>query len=75
MESLLIGSDVEITVLRIERNQVRLGIVAPGQVTILRAELLAGEKKDNDVPLPQEKALSAGVECAARGLAHDPAAT
>lgn len=38
-ESLLIGQDVKITVLKLERNHVRIGIEAPGSVTILRAEL------------------------------------
>ena len=39
-ESILIGSDVKITVLKVERNHVRIGIEAPGEVMILRAELL-----------------------------------
>lgn len=39
-ESVLIGQDVKVTVLKIERNHVRIGIEAPGEVTILRAELL-----------------------------------
>jgi carbon storage regulator len=39
-ESLLIGDGVRITVIKVERNQVRLGIEAPGHVGILRAELL-----------------------------------
>jgi carbon storage regulator len=39
-ESLLIGSDVRVTVLKVERNHVRIGIEAPGEVTILRAELV-----------------------------------
>lgn len=38
-ESLLIGENVRVTVLKVERNHVRIGIEAPGEVTILRAEL------------------------------------
>jgi carbon storage regulator len=40
LESILIGSDVKITILKVERSHVRIGIEAPGSVTILRAELV-----------------------------------
>ena len=39
-QQILIGSDIAITVVKIEGNQVRLGIEAPPGVTILRRELL-----------------------------------
>ena len=39
-ESLLIGDDVEITLINVEGNQVKVGIKAPDDVTILRAELV-----------------------------------
>lgn len=39
-ESLWIGDEVRITVVKVERNGVRLGIEAPGGVSILREELL-----------------------------------
>ena len=38
-ESLLIGDDVEITVLSVEAGRARLAIQAPRSVTILRSEL------------------------------------
>lgn len=38
-ESLLIGEDVEISVLSVEAGRVRLAIKAPKDVTILRSEL------------------------------------
>jgi carbon storage regulator len=34
-----IGSDITITVLEIRGNQIRIGIEAPEEVTVLRAEL------------------------------------
>lgn len=37
---ILIGDDVRITVVKIDRNSVRLGIEAPGTTTIVREELL-----------------------------------
>jgi carbon storage regulator len=38
-QRLTIGTDIRITVVRIDRNQVRLGIEAPAGVAILRNEL------------------------------------
>lgn len=40
MQSIMIGSDIKITVVKVDRNQVRIGIEAPPQVTILRDELI-----------------------------------
>lgn len=40
MQSLVIDQDIKITVIRVEGNQVRLGIEAPGHVRILRGELM-----------------------------------
>jgi carbon storage regulator len=38
-EKIHIGSDVTITVLEIRGNKIRIGIEAPEEVTVLRAEL------------------------------------
>ncbi len=38
-QQVMIGGDIQITVVRIDRNQVRLGIQAPPGLTILRSEL------------------------------------
>ena len=40
MEKLFIGDDICITVVRLEGGQVRLGIDAPRDVTVVRAELV-----------------------------------
>ena len=40
MEKLFIGDDICITVVRLEGGQVRLGIEAPRQVAVVRAELV-----------------------------------
>ena len=39
-QRVMIGSDIRITIVRIDRNQVRLGIQAPMGVSILRSELV-----------------------------------
>ena len=43
MEKLYIGDNVCVTVVRLEGGQVRLGIDAPREVSVVRAELLAGQ--------------------------------
>ncbi len=39
-EALIIGDDIEVTVLSVNGNQVKIGIDAPKDVEILREELL-----------------------------------
>ena len=38
-ETILIGDDIEVTVMRVSGNQVRIGIEAPRDVPIVREEL------------------------------------
>jgi carbon storage regulator len=40
MEKLYIGDDICVTVVRLEGGQVRLGIEAPREVSVVRAELV-----------------------------------
>src|SRR3954454_2966787 len=42
MEKLFIGDDICVTVVRLEGGQVRLGIDAPREVSVVRAELVPG---------------------------------
>jgi carbon storage regulator len=44
----MIGSDIKITIVKVERNQVRIGIEAPRGVTILRDELIADTDEESD---------------------------
>jgi carbon storage regulator len=44
-QQILIGSDITITVVRIEGNHVRLGIEAPPGVSVLRDELITRQKR------------------------------
>jgi len=50
LQSIMIGSDIKITVVKVERNQVRIGIEAPRGVTILREELVDFSDADADAP-------------------------
>jgi carbon storage regulator len=40
LEGIVIGNDIRITVVKVERNHVRIGIEAPGDVVVVREELL-----------------------------------
>ncbi len=58
LESIAIGDQIRITVVKMDRNQVRLGIEAPGDLMVLREELLRDKE---------------GSEAAEAGHALDPA--
>jgi carbon storage regulator len=58
--SIRIGNDIVLTVVKIDRNQVRLGIEAPLDVTILRQELVI------DIPEGQELMFEADMAGAGR---------
>lgn len=47
-ESLLIGEEVEVTVLAVEAGRVRLAIQAPREVPILRSELRAAAQTNRE---------------------------
>ena len=44
-ESIKIGSDITITVLKINSKQIRIGVNAPKEITVLRTELFSAEPK------------------------------
>ena len=54
LQSIMIGPDIKITIVKVERNQVRIGIEAPRNVTILRDELagleVTGSLQDLETP-------------------------
>jgi carbon storage regulator len=39
-EKIMVGDDIIITIVKIDRNQVRIGIEAPGHVPVYREEIL-----------------------------------
>lgn len=46
-ESLMIGDDIEITISKIEEGNIKIGIKAPKNVTILRKELYEQVEEEN----------------------------
>lgn len=46
-ESIIIGEDIEITVLEVEENRVKIGIDAPMDINILRKEIYIDITEEN----------------------------
>jgi len=50
-QSIMIGDDVEVTVLAVSRDKIRLGITAPRDVPVFRKEVylsIQGERAESD---------------------------
>lgn len=67
LESIRISDDITITILRIRGNKVRIGIEAPKEIPVLRAELQdqsleAPLKTANRKPMPHVIAALQGLE-------------
>ena len=58
-ESIMIGNDVEITVIEVKGEQVRLGISAPKSVPIHRKEIYLQIKEANNEIVSNETDMSA----------------
>jgi carbon storage regulator len=67
-QSIMIGDEIEVIVLEVRGEQVRLGIKAPRTVTVHRREisdaiqrenLMAAQAQPEDVPAPAKKVRSA----------------
>lgn len=61
-ERILIGDNVVVTVLAVERGKLRLGFEAPRDVRITRKELLASGSWQRDTAEVQETALAGAAE-------------
>ncbi len=54
-EDILIGEDILVKVVNIEKNKVQLGIKAPSTVAIYRQELVEKVKKQNQASIIYQK--------------------
>jgi carbon storage regulator len=61
-QRVLIGPDISITIVRIDRNQVRIGISAPPNVPILRHELVEKRLKSDAPALVQPAPVEVETE-------------
>ena len=50
-ESIMIGDQVEVQILAVEGDQVKIGIVAPKSIKVHRAEVFASIKAQNEAAL------------------------
>jgi carbon storage regulator len=55
MEKLFIGDDICVTVVRLDGGQVRLGIDAPREVAVVRAELVPERQLPRTHPMSSQK--------------------
>lgn len=51
-QQIMIGPDIQITIVKIDRNQVRIGIQAPAGIPILRQELTGKPGSGSSAPAP-----------------------
>jgi carbon storage regulator len=54
----MIGPDIKITIVKVERNQVRIGIDAPRGVSILRDELIEPSRHDPNNRSDEQSSLA-----------------
>jgi len=64
-ESLIIGDDIEITIVSVRGNQVKIGVQAPSEITVYRKELYERIKCEN---LEAAKAKEEGISALAKLL-------
>jgi len=55
-EKIVINGDIIVTIVKIDRNQVRIGIEAPGHIPVYREEILPAAQHELDL---QEFAINA----------------
>jgi carbon storage regulator len=67
-QSIMIGDDIEISVLAVARDKIRLGITAPREVPVFRKEVYLSIK---DEQVTANRGASKRVDNALDGLSHD----
>ena len=60
-ESIMIGDDIEITVLAVDGEQIKLGINAPKQIEIHRKEIHLAIQQENSDALKSESSILSGL--------------
>ena len=56
-EAIIIGEDIEITILEVEENRVKIGIDAPRDINILRKEIYIDISEENKKSLDMDEGL------------------
>ena len=71
-EKLIIGNEIEIQVLRIGRDNVRLGIKAPSHISIYRYEIYEAIKQENVTAVQSQIPDKTTVEAITKVLNTEP---
>jgi carbon storage regulator len=75
-QSIMIGDDVEVSVLSVVGEKVRIGIQAPQNVPVFRTEIYIEIQRQQEpgagAPAPQDGEGPAEVDQALRGLSSEP---
>jgi carbon storage regulator len=74
-EKLIIGNEIEIQVLRIGRDNVRLGIKAPSHISIYRYEIYEAIKKENVTATQSQIPDKDTMDALTRALNPEPTKT
>jgi carbon storage regulator len=72
-ETLLIGDDVELEILEIGASQVKLGIRAPREITVLRKEIRLTMAQNQAAAVQAKPAALALLRCELAGRGPGPA--
>ena len=67
-QSIMIGDDVEVTVLAVSRDKIRLGITAPRDIPVFRKEVFVSIKEEQ---MASEDGASERVGTALNRLSND----
>jgi carbon storage regulator len=67
-QSIMIGDDVEVTVLAVSRDKIRLGITAPRDIPVFRKEVFVSIKEEQ---MASEDGASEQVGTALNRLSND----
>jgi carbon storage regulator len=70
-QSIMIGSDIRILVVGIDRDQVKLGIEAPRHVPVHRFEIFAEIHRDSSPEAPAGKLAAVGKAAAEADITGD----
>jgi carbon storage regulator len=65
-QGIVIQGNIQVVVLGVERDRVKLGITAPAEVAVLREELFMDERNQN-VPQPLRRRLAPNEVAATHG--------
>jgi carbon storage regulator len=66
-QSIMIGDDIEVSVLAVSRDKIRLGITAPRDVPVFRKEVYVSIKNEDSNPDDASEAVVDAIDGLAKG--------